>query len=370
MMGFNSCPTVSKPLKIVIHVNNLNRRAGTGVAINYARMLLQVGHTVYISYDPSAGGSEDFAVDFVKKQFPLFMGSVKRDFDAIASDVGATHYYFLKSGGRDSKITTKARCLIHAVFPTPPSDVHGDRFAFVSRWLSDYCSGGTVPVVPHVHEYSELNDGFGKSGIASQDVRGSHGLVIGLLGGATSFDLRFARDALRDFLDSGPNRSVLSLGVDPGFKHSKVTILEPTNDIVCKANFIDDCTLLLHGRRMGETFGLSVAEFASRGKPVACYAYPEHSAHLDYLGPNALVFFGRKSLLRILTRVERGDEILIEGHYPRFKEVKDAFEKFFLSDEDFSLKSGFGPLQDFKYGAKSWFSDRRRAFMMGLWRWL
>lgn len=58
--------------------------------------------------------------------------------------------YLIKSGERDGYMLPGVPNLIHAVFPQKIQEMHGDIYAFVSKWLSDECSGGKIPFVSHM----------------------------------------------------------------------------------------------------------------------------------------------------------------------------------------------------------------------------
>lgn len=348
-------------MKIVLHANNINRRAGTRVLVDYARMLRSWGFDVFLSYDPKCGGSEDFALKYVSQEFQVFSGSTKADFDSISSDLGADYYYFLKSGQRDERITTRALSLVHAVFPCSPREVHGDRFAFVSEWLSLYSSNRRVPVVPHFSSLSNYGSGFLTE--ASVQRPPLEGLTVGLLGGRDSCDIPFVHSALQSFLNFNSENHVLSLGVEVGFRHERLVTLPPSVREEDKVDFIDRCDVMLHGRKMGESFGLSCAEFALRGKSVLVYAYPDHVAHLDYLGGSAVKYYGARSLVKLL-RKSRKYFLAREARskYPSDAIVESSFRRHFILGDPVS---GFGEAQNYDlliYSVRKWIHERRNTF--------
>ena len=48
-----------------------------------------------------------------------------------------------------------------------------------------------------------------------------------------------------------------------------------------KVKFINTCNAMLHARSLGESFGLSCAEFAIKNKPIFTYGFCRQRAHFE-----------------------------------------------------------------------------------------
>ena len=83
--------------------------------------------------------------------------------------------------------------------------------------------------------------------------------------------------------------------------------LPMTRDPVALARFIATCDAMLHARKDGETFGLSIAEFSSQNKPVLTYASPPPGAdaHLRELGTKVIRYSSETELIRELVTFDR-----------------------------------------------------------------
>ena len=55
--------------------------------------------------------------------------------------------------------------------------------------------------------------------------------------------------------------------------HPRVIYLSPETNLQKKADFILACDAMLHARSLGESFGLSVAEFLFHGKPAVFQSF-------------------------------------------------------------------------------------------------
>ena len=102
--------------------------------------------------------------------------------------------------------------------------------------------------------------------------------VFGRLGGVDTFNIRPVTAAIdrvlavrKDvyFIFATAPLEVLqetSLNSDP-----RVLFIKPTNDDVHRCALIDACDYMVHASQKGESFGLSVLEFLSRGRPVVTF---------------------------------------------------------------------------------------------------
>lgn len=74
-----------------------------------------------------------------------------------------------------------------------------------------------------------------------------------------------------------------------------------TVDEIQKRKFINTCDAMIHARSDGETFGLSVAEFAICEKPVITWKHGYDNAHLDILADKAIIYETKEQLYDILS---------------------------------------------------------------------
>lgn len=54
-------------------------------------------------------------------------------------------------------------------------------------------------------------------------------------------------------------------------EHPQIIYLPTNSDLRYKEDYIKTCDVMLHARTVGETFGLAVAEFSVRNKPVITF---------------------------------------------------------------------------------------------------
>ena len=249
-------------------------------------------------------------VDTIRKEgkatlfeLPVWPPPVDR-LDAIVRDSNVTHLYIQKAGPHDGVLTSVpgVKNLVHAVFDARVK--HGDAFAKVSATVR-----GSAPVVPHIVE-------VGGAIVPHSDpssLRRIHNIpasatVFCRHGGRETFDVRFARAVvLAHARRQEKERDVFFLFMNTNTFCGDERC--PSNLLNLPASldvhpFISACDAMIHARKLGETFGLSVAEFAVRGKPVitcsSCTDRGRARFHLDELGDKALLYHDEASLLRVL----------------------------------------------------------------------
>jgi hypothetical protein len=61
--------------------------------------------------------------------------------------------YFIRAGHKEGDLVTNTKTAIHSVFQH--YEPHGDRYAYISEWLSNKMSDGKLPFVPHIVDLPE-----------------------------------------------------------------------------------------------------------------------------------------------------------------------------------------------------------------------
>ena len=84
-------------------------------------------------------------------------------------------------------------------------------------------------------------------------------------------------------------------------KPENIKYIDGTWDMQKKSNFIHSCDAMIDGCTMGQTFGMSIAEFALCNKPIITWKNPPVKAHIDYIGNKALLYEDSVELNNIIT---------------------------------------------------------------------
>lgn len=241
--------------------------------------------------------------------------------------------YYIKSGEPTGFISKNAKNLIHSVFPQPLSNMHGDRFAFVSKWLSETCSNGTVPYVPHMVNTPKIDTEYSKKEIRKKYNIPENAFVYGRIGGYNDFDLDFVYSAIHKALEIRKDIYFLFICTKPFISHERVIFLDPILDLKEKYKHIAATDAMIHARNHGETFGLAIAEFCALNKPILTWKHGIGKGYIEILKNDAIYYEEERDLLQLLLNF-KPEENINYNSYKDFspEKVINQFNKVFLEN--------------------------------------
>jgi len=225
--------------------------------------------------------------------------------------------YKIISGGEDTAIFhDKIPHFMHCVFSTKSR--HGTFYSPISPFLNIWYRT-SYPVLPHiVKKFHGSNQTFrDELGIPHDAV------VFGGYGAEDKFDIPFVHEAIVKVAKKRNNIYFLFMNFKSFIDVSKENIifLPKNTDMEYKETFINTCDAMIHARSDGETFGLSVAEFSVKNKPIITWSpiffnntklylksiakkilrknYIYAKAHLGFLGEKAIRYTSERDLIDI-----------------------------------------------------------------------
>jgi len=313
-------------MKIAFHSNQLSLR-GTEVALyDYARYNegLLGNESIIITKHPEIWNySHPSAIENFKKRFPVFFYKDFNDVERILDENKVDVFYAIKAGMNDGIISKNRKSVNHVVFQN--YQPHGNVYAYVSEWLGRKYN---QPFVPHMVNLPDIDDDLRTELNIPKDV-----MVFGRHGGAETFDILFAQNAVKEIVTSRKDIYFLFMYTNKFVDSPRVIYLDGSQDLIYKTKFINTCNAMLHARTVGETFGLSVAEFSIRNKPVITFGGTQReSAHLQMLGNKAITYFNKDDLLEILNYF-RPDNSKDWNSYRNYspENVMNKFKQVFLT---------------------------------------
>lgn len=323
-------------MRVAFHSSYLGYR-GTEIALmDYARGNREILGNESFFLIPWREGAEKHPVSKrMRGVAPLRFYKSREERESILREEKADFFYCIKNGFNDGAFSRKVPTGIHAIFRE--SEFHGDVYAYVSPWLSEVMAYGQAPWVPHMVRLAEEPRGLRDEIGIPEDAT-----VFGRHGGDDSFDIPWVQQAVVETAQRNPGVWFLFLNTRE-FRGSavlpNVRFLPPTADPAAKRSFLNTCDAMLHGRKRGETFGLSCLEFAMLGKPVLTFAASPERAHLQILGDAAVPYENPQRLRNLLEDRGRWSEVPCRAGQ-RFQDyqpevVMKKFRNVFL--EPFSL---------------------------------
>ena len=244
-------------------------------------------------------------------------------------------FYAIKYGLSDGIQTDFCKTGIHVIFQT--YDPHGDVYAYVSKWLAKKVAKDNdvskLKYVPHIVSLPEPNE-------SREETRKKYGvpndaILFGRIGGKTEFDIEFAQSGVIESVNRNKNAYFCFVNTDKFCTESDQIIhVDKIVNLQEKANWINACDCGLHGRSMGESFGLANAEFCLMGKPVMSCPYSNIDfAHTEMLGRTGLWYTSIDSFVWIINNFNRLKEkketykLLVDDYSP--EKVMKKFKKVF-----------------------------------------
>lgn len=281
-------------MNIAFHTNQLSLR-GTEVAMydyaKYNEELLENTSIIISGHYDLNKCSHPLSIEKFKKRFPVYLYNNFNEVEKILDDNKIDVFYAQKAGFIDGVISKNRKTVIHTVFQY--HQPHGNIYAYISKWLGEKYN---MPFVPYMVTLPDINNNLRKELNIPEDA-----IVFGRYGGIETFDILFARDVVKESLDSRKDVYFLFMYTDKFIDHPRVIFLKGNQDLEYKVKFINSCDAMLHARTVGETFGLAVAEFSVRNKPVITFGGSQReSAHLQMLGEKALKYYNKQDLFNII----------------------------------------------------------------------
>jgi len=242
-----------------------------------------------------------FSYDKFKSRFEIVEIENISDMKNIIEKYNLHFFYTLTHGGNDiyqfqnKSIWGNCKTIKHSVFDTtyPESDF----YISISEKINEK-NNTNLHVIPHIVELPECNENLRAELNIPEDA-----IVFGRYGGITEFNINVAHHAIIDFLNNNKNTYFLFMNTNKFYEHENIIYLDMNLDLFYKVKFINTCDAMIHARTMGETFGLSIAEFSIKNKPIITSACGDLE-HIKILGERAIIYNSKESLITIFKNIE------------------------------------------------------------------
>jgi hypothetical protein len=301
--------TKKTSVNILFHSNSISER-GTEVALfDYALGNQNIlGNQSYIAA-PKDKIFDIPALENFKKHFEVFLYGTAEELDFFIKKRNIHLFYKITFGNRENPVISSVPIFTHCVFTT--KEKQGEYYVAISEYLN-FWFRTKCPVLPHI---VKKFPGSGENLRAELHIPAG-ATVFGGYGGESSFNIPFVKNTICNIAKKRKDLYFIFLNFKP-FTPPEVTFeniifLPKNSDHQYKEIFINTCDAMIHARNDGETFGLAVAEFSVKNKPVITWA-PDFAhnfmfclkelsrylrnrapayfrAHLYYLGKKAITY--------------------------------------------------------------------------------
>lgn len=296
-------------VRIVFWDNCLNER-GTSLAIyDYAYYNKKIlGNESIIMYNTTRNDNLQDVIDKFKNEFQVIGVNNFKLVDTILYKLNCNIFYIIKSGENEGQVSKVCKTVVHCVFNC--NEPHGNVYASISPYIKKY--NKRIPCVPHMINLPDHNKNMRKELNIPEDA-----IVYGRYGGYDAFDIPYVHNIVYNVASNNTNIYFLFMNTQPFCDFlPNIIHLEKTIDLNRKVEFINTCDAMLHARHIGESFGLSIAEFSSKNKPIVTTPNFKLNPNVDvahiYFLKEKGIWYNEDNLYSILTTFltkENRDEI-------------------------------------------------------------
>ena len=300
---------------------------GTEVAVydyaNYNETILN-NKSIIICFSPKAQErhglpSSAFSFPVFEQRFPIQTIESISEMKDLIIKYSIDVFYTLTHGSKpdiyqfdNQEIWQNCKTIKHCVFDLGGQE--SDIYCSISHTLNQNFQTN-YPVLPHIVTMpSEI-----KMDLRRQLNIPKSAKVFGRYGGSDTFNIDFVLDAIKEYSLKHPETFFVFMNT-PKFVENQENIifLEPTSNKIVKTKFINTCDAMIHARLDGETFGLSIGEFAFQEKNIISYKNSTTNAHIDILGDKILLYDDQESFLNILENYDSMKKDMKQNSYKTF----------------------------------------------------
>lgn len=313
--------------RIAFHSPQLDIRGSCVALYDYALYNETLLHNQSFIVVEQNEGTQLAALKKFTNRFPVFFYNTKEELHKILLEQKTDVLYCIKYGTKNDIVFSDIKTVVHCVFDL--SEPHGDVYAAVSETLAKKYNQPLF--VPHMVglQPSATNENMRQElGIPETAI------VFGRHGGIDTFDLEFAYQAICNIVNDRDDIYFVFMNTPAFYRHPSIKYLDPTCDVNEKNRFICTCDAMIHAQSLGETFGLSIAEFSVNNKPIITYGGSVwNDNYKKILGDKAIYYETETELYNIFNHFDtskyKGKDLNCYKEYSP-KKVMEIFKKIFL----------------------------------------
>ncbi len=278
---------------LLFHTDSINERGVSLSTANYISGLQKRGFDCKWAFDSKNKSNHRGAIEYYNHKFDVIPYSNFNSFAAMAQKE-FEWVYFQKSGENDGKSVPKIYNAVHSVFSI--WEPHGDSYAYISEWLARTVSrlpdsrfvGGARRRITNpftLRKFVPYSINMLASGLTLREeleIPESAFLCLAI-GGKTSFDIPWVHQEIREKIEKNRDFYFVGLNIQPFFQHKRALFLSTVLDEKYKTMLIESADVLIHGRRLGESFGLTLLEAMQLQTPILSWRGGRDRNHIRIL---------------------------------------------------------------------------------------
>jgi hypothetical protein len=281
-------------MKIIAFWDNYLCERGCSIAVfDYAFFNQKLlNNKSIILYNKTIQQNNNSVIEKFKQHFDVYGLNNFSEVDELLKNNHCDILYVSKSGDNEGHYSKIIKTCIHCIFNC--NEPHGNVYMSLSPYLVNY--NINFPVLPFMINISSHERNMRKK-LNIPDTS----IIFGRHGASDTFDINYVHNIIYYIAKDFSTIYFLFVNTKP-FCPSLPNIihLEKIIDIDEKIEFINTCDAMIHGRSYGETFGLAIAEFSTRNKPVLSTKVEiGDNVHYKLLGDKG-IWYTKETLYNIL----------------------------------------------------------------------
>jgi hypothetical protein len=347
-------------VKLILHSDSISERGDSVNAEGLSSALrLFKGIESLIVYNIKSESNKQNRIDeLISSGHQVISYTNSNELHSIGKTWGATHSYFFGNGAYSPLWIKNTKKLTHAVFNN--YEPHGDKYNYVSEWLyrkalrsrrrsttenrinelrelsgSPYTLNTKMPIswVPHI---VESKDGDGVSFRKKHNIP-VNSKMIGRIGGYNQFDDTVAQKSVIELVEKFKDYFFVFINTKKFNSHPRIIHIEYLSSDE-KWDFYSAGDVFINGRLMGESFGFSICEALSVGKPIVAPNFHRNfrmdKHHISILNRQGLLYKSKKEFKnKVIQQINNPTSsqslaFLVEQFRPQA--VADIFAERFL----------------------------------------
>jgi len=236
------------------------------------------------------------------KRFQIIEIQDINDMTHIIKDYQLSFFYTLTHGsGKDiyqfdnKDIWGNCKTIKHCVFETTYPE--GDFYISIGNYINSKYNTNYL-VIPHIVDLPIHHEN-----LRNELQIPENAIVYGRYGGFHDFNILIAHNAIIEYIHTDENCYFLFMNTELFYNHPRIIHLDKTVDLDSKTKFVNTCDCMIHAREIGETFGLSIAEFSIKNKPVITCPRGDLE-HIQRLGDKAILYHSTEELISIFKNIK------------------------------------------------------------------
>ena len=245
---------------------------------------------------------ERYSYDKFNKRFEIIEIQSINEIKNVIKKYKLSFFYTLTHGGpndiyqfNNKDIWENCKTIKHCVFDTKYQV--SDFYISISEMLNQK-NNTNIPVIPHIVDIPLSNENL------RNELRiPNNSIVYGRYGGIDEFNIDITHKAIKLYVNTYKDCYFLFMNTKKFYDHPRIIYLDKNLDLNFKVKFINTCDAMIHAREMGETFGLSIAEFSIKNKPIITCNCGDLE-HIKILGDKAIVYNSTEGLMNIFKNIK------------------------------------------------------------------